>query len=69
VVHDPERIERTRQALEAADLDALVCTLPANVLLLSGYWPVKHSTGHGVGFAAIDHNALPRLHPESDDEL
>jgi Xaa-Pro aminopeptidase len=29
----------------------------------------KHSTGHGVGFAAIDHNARPRLHPESDDEL
>ncbi len=23
--------------------------------------------GHGVGFAAIDHNALPRLHPKSDD--
>src|SRR5262249_34820309 len=21
----------------------------------------KHSTGHGVGFAAIDHNAAPRL--------
>jgi len=29
----------------------------------------KHSTGHGVGFAAIDHNARPRLHPQSDDTL
>jgi Xaa-Pro aminopeptidase len=29
----------------------------------------KHSTGHGVGFAAIDHNARPRLHPVSDDLL
>lgn len=29
----------------------------------------KHSTGHGVGFAAIDHNARPRLHPVSDDVL
>ncbi len=29
----------------------------------------KHSTGHGVGFAAINHNALPRLHPKSDDVL
>jgi Xaa-Pro aminopeptidase len=29
----------------------------------------KHSTGHGVGFAAINHNALPRLHPKSADVL
>jgi Xaa-Pro aminopeptidase len=29
----------------------------------------KHPTGHGVGFAAIDHNAMPRLHPASDDVL
>jgi Xaa-Pro aminopeptidase len=29
----------------------------------------KHSTGHGVGFAAIDHNAPPRLHPRSGDVL
>ncbi|HET8649179.1 MAG TPA: Xaa-Pro peptidase family protein [Gemmatimonadales bacterium] len=28
-----------------------------------------HSTGHGVGFAAIDHAAVPRLHPRSDDLL
>jgi Xaa-Pro aminopeptidase len=29
----------------------------------------KHPTGHGVGFAAIDHNAPPRLHPKSEDML
>jgi len=29
----------------------------------------KHPTGHGVGFAAIDHNAIPRLHPLSEDRL
>jgi Xaa-Pro aminopeptidase len=29
----------------------------------------KNPTGHGVGFAAIDHNALPRLHPASHDVL
>jgi Xaa-Pro dipeptidase len=29
----------------------------------------KHPTGHGVGFAAIDHNAIPRLHPRSEDRL
>jgi Xaa-Pro aminopeptidase len=29
----------------------------------------KHSTGHGVGFAAADANALPRIHPASPDVL
>jgi Xaa-Pro aminopeptidase len=29
----------------------------------------KHSTGHSLGFAAIDHNALPRPHPKSPDVL
>lgn len=37
---DPERIERIARALREARLDALVCALPSNVLLLSGYWPV-----------------------------
>lgn len=29
----------------------------------------KHSTGHGIGFSAINPNARPRLHPKSDDTL
>jgi Xaa-Pro aminopeptidase len=29
----------------------------------------RHATGHGVGFAAIDHDARPRLHPASGDVL
>lgn len=29
----------------------------------------SHATGHGVGFAAIDHDAVPRLHPASQDRL
>ena len=37
---DIERIERTVRALREARLDAVVCALPSNVLLLSGYWPV-----------------------------
>ena len=28
-----------------------------------------HGAGHGVGFAAIDHTARPRVHPASDDVL
>jgi Xaa-Pro aminopeptidase len=29
----------------------------------------RHSTGHGVGFSAINGNAQPRLHPASPDTL
>jgi Xaa-Pro aminopeptidase len=29
----------------------------------------KHPTGHGIGFAAIGANALPRIHPLSDEVL
>jgi Xaa-Pro aminopeptidase/Xaa-Pro dipeptidase len=35
-----------------------------------GFGPnFKHSTGHGVGFAAADGNARPRIHPKSPDVL
>jgi Xaa-Pro dipeptidase len=29
----------------------------------------KHALGHGVGFAAIDHDAHPRIHPKSTEVL
>jgi Xaa-Pro dipeptidase len=35
-----ERRERIRAALASRGIDAVLCTLPSNVLLLSGYWPV-----------------------------
>jgi Xaa-Pro aminopeptidase len=38
--HDEERVERIVSALRGEKLDAVVCALPANVLLLSSYWPV-----------------------------
>ncbi|HSU93703.1 MAG TPA: M24 family metallopeptidase, partial [Gemmatimonadaceae bacterium] len=37
---DVERIALLRDALESSNLDGLICALPSNVLLLSGYWPV-----------------------------
>jgi Xaa-Pro aminopeptidase len=37
---DVERVSRVVQRLEQADLDAVICALPSNVLLLTGYWPV-----------------------------
>jgi Xaa-Pro aminopeptidase len=37
---DTVRIARVREALQTAKLDALVATTAANVLMLTGYWPV-----------------------------
>jgi Xaa-Pro aminopeptidase len=30
---------------------------------------IKHPTGHGAGFGALDHTARPRIHPKSDDVI
>lgn len=55
-----------RPGVKAADVDHAA----RNVLRERGFGPeFKHSTGHGVGFGAISPNALPRLHPKSDDVL
>ena len=35
---DENRLELARSAMIASDLDALICRLPANVLMLSGHW-------------------------------
>src|SRR5260221_3635579 len=35
---DVERIERIRAGLVHAGLDAILCTLPENILMLTGYW-------------------------------
>ncbi|HEX4797312.1 MAG TPA: Xaa-Pro peptidase family protein [Humisphaera sp.] len=55
-----------RPGARAADIDRAA----RDVLSQHGFGDAfKHSTGHGVGFAAIDHNAMPRLHPKSPDVL
>jgi Xaa-Pro dipeptidase len=38
---DPVRDARNREIMAAHGLDVLVCRLPENVLLLTGYWPVS----------------------------
>ena len=40
VPRDPERLDRLQTAMQEARLDALVCSLPQNILLLTGYYPV-----------------------------
>jgi Xaa-Pro dipeptidase len=37
---DFDRWNRVRETLVSSNLDALVCRLPENVVMLSGYWPV-----------------------------
>lgn len=67
-VHAASRaaIEVIRPGARAADVDAAA----REALVARGFGDrFKHATGHGVGFAAIDHNAPPRLHPASDDRL
>jgi Xaa-Pro aminopeptidase len=60
-----ERVERIAAGLHEADLDALICALPTNVLLLSGYWPV---VGNALAIATRD-GRISILAPEDEQEL
>ncbi len=73
--------ERMRGAIEEARSAALAAIRPGaqasavdaaarEVLTAHGFGKeFKHAVGHGVGFAAADPRALPRLHPKSPDVL
>lgn len=59
-------LKAIRPGVRAADVDKAA----RQVLSDRGFADqFKHATGHGVGYAAIDHNAQPRLHPKSPDLL
>ena len=66
-------MEATRAALDAIRpgvCASAVDRAARDILANAGYGKeFRHATGHGVGFAAIDHNAYPRIHPKSDDVL
>ena len=62
---NPERIDRNRIALRTNRWDLVVCALPKNVLLLSGYWPV---VGSGVAITSSD-GRVALLVPEDEEEL
>ncbi len=62
---DPERRARVQQALKEYRIDALVCALPANVVMLAGYWPV---IGSSVAIATSD-GELRLLVPKDEHEL
>src|SRR5881227_2417201 len=59
------RDEIIRQALERTNWDLLVCTMPSNVLLLSGYWP---AVGYSVALATRD-GQIGLVVPEDEDDL
>lgn len=55
-----------RPGVPAREVDAAA----RNVMKAHGFGDAfKHSTGHGVGFAAANPNGLPRIHPCSPDVL
>lgn len=59
-------LDAIRPGVKACDVDRAA----RDVMRAYGFEDnFKHSTGHGVGFSAIDGNALPRLHPFSPDRL
>lgn len=59
-----ERVDRMRQALRAAELDALVCCLPENIVLLTGHW-LKNNFGFVV-FTATGEIGLIVAEPEEE---
>ena len=63
--HDAERVARIQDGLRQANLDALVATLPGDVLLLSGYWPV---TGSAMAIATRE-GQVGVLAPDDEQTL
>ena len=55
-----------RPGARACDVDKAARQVLADHGLAAHF---KHSTGHGVGFSAISANALPRIHPASEEVL
>jgi Xaa-Pro aminopeptidase len=64
-MRDDERVGRIVRALERAKLDALVCALPSNVLLLTGYWPV---VGTSIAVATRE-GGIGLAVPEDESDL
>lgn len=64
-MNNPERVDRIRNALRENQWDLVVCALPMNVLLLSGYWPV---VGAGVAIVSSD-GRISLLVPEDEEDL
>lgn len=62
---DRDRILRLQTGLDRARLDAVVCALPAYVLMASGYWPV---IGTSIAIVTSQGRSLV-LAPKDEEEL
>jgi Xaa-Pro aminopeptidase len=62
---DEQRLGRIRAAFARASLDGILCALPENVLLLSGYWPV---VGNALALANRD-GRVAVVAPEDETQL
>jgi Xaa-Pro aminopeptidase len=62
---DSERLDRLQAAMKETGLDAIVCTLPENILLVTGYFPV---VGTSIAIATRDRQVLVFV-PEDELEL
>jgi Xaa-Pro dipeptidase len=59
-------LEAIRPGMRAAELDQIARTVFESLDLVAA---LKHPTGHGAGFGALDYTARPRLHSKSEDVL
>lgn len=62
---DPERHERIISTLQRSELDGFFCSLPSQILLLSGYWPV-------MAMSTVIFTAEGEVHllvPEDEEEI
>ncbi|MGI8495197.1 MAG: M24 family metallopeptidase [Pyrinomonadaceae bacterium] len=62
-IRDNKRIERVKNALQKENLDAIICTLPSNVLMLTGYFPVV-----GTSVAIFTRDGQIRLIVPTDEK-
>ena len=59
------RDEVIRRTLDQTNWDLLACSMPSNVLLLTGYWP---AAGYSLALATRDGQIILVV-PEDEDEL
>lgn len=64
-MRDHDRIERIRRGLQRVQLDAILCTLPDYVLLLTGYWPMM---GASIAIATSE-GRICLIVPQDEHEL
>ncbi len=64
-MRDSDRSARVQRSLQERSLDLIVCALPLNVVMLSGYWPV---VGTSLAIASPDGH-LQLLVPEDEEDL